>query len=1088
MKQKLRVLSFLFVLIFYGQVMGQEKNITGTVVDSQNMPLPGVNIIVDGTSQGTQTDFDGNYAISASEGQKLLFTYIGQKTATRTVGTNDVINVQMEEDAQALEEVVVTAQGIKREKKALGYAVTSVGSDQIENRSEGDVARVLNGKAAGVQITSAGGTSGSGTNVTIRGFSSFSGSNQALFIVDGIPFSSDNNSPGSIDGNSADDFLDGNPAPSRFLDLDPNNIANVEVLKGLAATTLYGTLGRNGVILITTKAGAGQAGPKKSEITISQSFFSNEFASAPDYQNEYGNGFDQSFGWFFSNWGPSFDRSGVSGWGNQAAIDDQGTLLHPYASSAFLNPDGPNTGTGTLAQEFANQRYEWQPYNSVENFMKPGRTLNTSINISGASEDGNTTFNANIGYLDEEGFTPGNSLNRFNFSVGGRSKLSNKFTIQATANYARSQVKSPPVAASRGNGTLGLSVFANVLFTPRSVDLLGLPFENPDDFSSIYYRNGNDIINPLWTVKNVTYSNLSNRFNFNTSLNYEINSNLGLTWRTGLDYYNERNVNGSNKGGVEFTQAIFGFLDTYDNNNTIWDHYVSLNGNYELSDKIGMTFIAGANARSDFFDRQGVASTGQIVYGVKRHFNYENQLPIQATQKRNIIGLLGQVSFDYDSMLFINLNTRTDWVSNLSTENRSLTYPGVSVSFLPTTAFSGLRSQNGLNYLKLRAGYATSANFPTGYPTVSVVEQTTQVYGDDGGITTNQVDNFRANPNLKPELLKEFEVGLESRFLNNRVSLDFTYYDRRTDDLIVSQPLPPSTGFTLTESNIGQISNKGIEADLGVDIFKGGSDGFNWNTKINFFANKEMVEEQEEDIIFYAGSTALFVGANAAIEGESLGTIVGTAVARDDNGNFLVNNAGNYVVTEQDNEGNVPIIGDAVPDFTMNYFNTISYKNWGFNFQVQHVKGGDIMSSTIAALLGRGMIPETLNRENTYVLPGVNQSSGEVNNRQINNSTYFFNNLLFGPAEMKIYDASVIRLQEVSFSYSFPDKFLDKTPFGSLTLTAQGFNLWYDAYNTPDGANFDPNVAGIGIGNGRGFDFMNGPSQRRYGFTVKASF
>lgn len=1080
MRTKLNGLLTLLLAFVVHISYAQDKTITGTVTDADGLPLPGVNIVVEGTSTGTQTDFDGNYAISAREGQTLLFTYIGQRPASRLVGSGNVINVQMVEDTQALEEVVVTAQGIKREKKALGYSVTSVGADQIENRSEGDVARVLNGKAAGVQITSGGGTSGSGTNVTIRGFSSFSGSNQALFIVDGVPFSNDTNSPGN--------FLDGNPAPSRFLDLDPNNIANVEVLKGLAATTLYGTLGRNGVILITTKAGAGQVGPKKTEITVSQSMFTNEFASLPDYQQKFGNGFDQSFGWFFSNWGPSFERDGVSGWGNQAAIDDQGTLLHPYASSAFLNPDGPNTGTSALAQQFANQRYDWRPYNSVEEFMAPGRTLNTSVNIAGASEDGNTTFNANIGYLDEEGFTPGNSLNRFNFSVGGQSKLSNKFSVQATANYARSDVKTPPIAASRGNGSLGLSVFGNVLFTPLSVDLMGLPFEQPEDGSSIYYRNGNDIINPRWTAKNVTYNNLTNRFNFNASLNYEINENLGLTWRTGLDYYNERNVNSSNRGGVEFTQAIFGFLNTYDNNNTIWDHYVALNGNYDLSEKIGMTFIAGANARSDFFDQQGVASTGQIVYGIKRHFNYENQLPIQFSQKRNIVGLLGQVSFDYDNMLFLNLNTRTDWVSNLATENRSLTYPGVSVSFLPTAAFSGLQSENGLNYLKLRAGYATSANFPTGYPTVSVVEQNTQVYGEGGEITNNQVDNFRANPDLKPELLKEFEVGLESRFWQNRVSFDFTYYDRRTDDLIVSQPLPPSTGFTLTQSNIGQISNKGIEADLGIDIFRGGQDGFNWNTRVNFFANEEVVEEQEEDIIFYAGSTALFVGANAAIEGESLGTIVGTAVARDENGNFLVNNGGNYVITEQDNDGNVPIIGDAIPDYTMNFFNNLSYKNWSLGFQIQHVKGGDIMSSTIATLLGRGLITETQNRENTYVLPGVSQSTGEPNNLQINNSTYYFSNLLFGPAELKIYDASVIRLQEVSLSYSFPKKFLDKTPFGALTLTAQGFNLWYDAYNTPDGANFDPNVAGIGIGNGRGFDFMNGPSQRRYGFSVRASF
>ncbi len=221
---------------------------------------------------------------------------------------------------------------------------------------------------------------------------------------------------------------------------------------------------------------------------------------------------------------------------------------------------------------------------------------------------------------------------------------------------------------------------------------------------------------------------------------------------------------------------------------------------------------------------------------------------------------------------------------------------------------------------------------------------------------------------------------------------------------------------------------------------------------------------------------------------ESLSTIVGTAVLRDAAGNLITNDAGNYVISESDLDGNVPIIGDAVPDYTMNFINSLSYKNWRVGFQINHIKGGDIMSSTIATLLGRGLITETENRLNTYILPGVNQNTGEANDIQLNNSTYYFSNLLFGPAELKIYDASVIRLQEVSLGYSLPQKFLEKTPFGSLTFTLQGFNLWYDAYNTPGGANFDPNVAGVGVGNGRGFDFLNGPSTRRYGMSVKMTF
>ncbi len=1086
MRTKLNGILTLLLAFVVHLSFAQDKTIAGTVTDQDGLPLPGVNIVVEGTTNGTQTDFDGNYAISGSEGQTLLFSYIGQKDERQAIGAGNTINVQMSEDAQALEEVVVTAQGIKREKKALGFAVSSVGAEDLESRADGDVARVLSGKASGVQITSAGGMAGSATNVVIRGLSSFSGSNQALFVVDGVPFSSDTNagSRGGSDPNDVDNasFLTGNTGSSRFLDLDPNNIANVEVLKGLAAATLYGSQGKNGVILITTKAGAAGTGAKKTEITINQSYFVNQFASAPDQQNKYGNGFDQNFGWFFSNWGPSFEEGGVAGYGRQPLIDANATLEHPYSSTRVAS-------TRAAFPEFQDARYDWKPYDSLENYLADGGTSSTSININGATPDGNTSYNVNMGYLDDESFVPGNSLTRANISVGGRSKLSNRFTVAATMNYSRTDYISPPIAASRGNGTTGLSLFANIFFTPRSIDLLGLPFENPIDKSSVYYRNGNDIINPRWIEKNVIYKQLTNRFFWNASLQYDINDNLNLTYRGGLDYYNERNVQSSNKGGVRFNDAIFGFLNTFDNNNTIWDHYLALNGNFDLSEKLGMTFNVGATSRSTEFDQQGVRSQGQIVYGVKRHFNYTNQTPIQYTERRNIVGVLGQATLDYDAMLYLTASTRTDWVSNLTTENNSQTYPSASLSFLPTQAFSGIKSEKGLNFLKLRAGVGQSATFPTAYPTVGIVEQNTQVAGDGGEITTNQVAGFKANPNLKPELLSEFEVGFESKFFSNRVSLDFTYFTRTTKDLIVREPLSASTGFTFTQSNVGKIEGNGIEIDLGVDWFRSQeSDGFNWNSRLNFTQNESVVVEQEQDIIIFAGSSALFQAGNAAIKGQPLGVLVGTAIGRNEAGDFLIDDGGNFVSVEQDLDGNIPIIGDPNPDYVMNIINSMSYKNWKLGFQISHIKGGDILSNTVATLLGRGIIVETQDRENTYILPGISQSTGEANVRQINNSTYFFTNILFGPAELKVYDASVIRLQELSLGYTFPSKFLDKTPFGSLTITAQGFNLWYDAYNTPDGANFDPNVQGAGVGNSLGFDYINGPSAKRYGISLRASF
>ena len=1085
------------ILAFVVQItFAQDKAVSGTISDDSGMPIAGVNIIVQGTSSGTQSDFDGNYSIMVDEGASLTFSYVGYTSVSQTVGGSDTINVTLSEDVAQLEAVVVTAQGISRQKKALGYAVSEVAGEEMEQRTEGDVARVLSGKASGVNITSQSGTSGSATNVVIRGYTSINGNNQALFVVDGVPFSTETNAQGG--------YLGGNLGSSRFLDLDPNNIESVNVLKGLAAATLYGTAGKNGVIVITTKSGSLQnKGPKKTEITVNQSYFVNEMASMPDYQNTYGGGFDQSFGWFFSNWGPAFAANGVDGYLNDPAgiIDAEGTVEHPYGSSSFLNAF--NGGNNVLNQQYTGVRYDWRPYESVENFFKSGSVSNTSINIRGASDDGTISYNVNYGNLDEEGFTPGNGLKRNNLSIGGRAKLSNKFTVQGSMNYSNTQFVSPPVAASRGNGTLGWSTFGNVFFTPRNVDLMGLEYTIPENGGSIYYRNGNDIINPRWSVANSQGGQNVNRVNSTVSLSYEINDNLSLTYRYGLDWYNERNKDYSNKNGVNFNDAIFGYLRTWDNNVSIHNHFMSLNGSYDLTDDIGLTFNVGATSNRRTYDREGTSSTGQIVYGVIQHFNYENQTPLSYHGAKNELGVFGSADLDYKDYLFVTLQARNDWVSNLPTENNSMLYPSASVSFLPTSFDENFKSEN-LSYLKVRASLGSSAGFPGGYPTVNSVGQSTNVNGGlNGGIITNSVSNFQANPDLKPELLSELEFGIDARVWKNRIGINASYFERTSKDLIVFKPLPTSTGFTSTQDNIGKIEGDGIEVDLDLEMFEilpVNVDGLSWNARVNFTKSKSIVAEQADDQIVFAGNTATWVGGNAAIQGEPLGVIVGSRIERDDNGNFVVNASGSY--GEQDTmaidangnevpigtEGSrqiTPIIGNPEPDYVMNFINTLKYKNFTLGWQLSHTAGGDIVAKTVATLLGRGGIVE--DRKNTFVLPGV-RNDGTPNTLQINNSTYYFSNVLFGPLELNVYDGSVVRLQELSLSYAFPQKFLDKTPFGALSLTATGFNLWYDAYNTPDAANFDPNVAGVGVGNARGWDFLNGPSSKRYGISIKASF
>ncbi|WP_373019147.1 TonB-dependent receptor domain-containing protein, partial [Muriicola sp.] len=691
-------------------------------------------------------------------------------------------------------------------------------------------------------------------------------------------------------GNS---FVDGNNGSSRFLDLDPNNIESVNVLKGLAAATLYGTAGRNGVILITTKNGAVSTGQaKKTEVTVSSSIFINEIASMPDYQDEFGNGFDQAFGWFFSNWGPSFDRDGVAGWGTQAAIDDAGTLAHPYSTST--------SAIRAAFPEFAGARYPWKPYDSVEKFFKQGIVQTNSVNVNGASDDGSMSYNMNFGHLDDQGFTPGNNLRRYTVGLGGRAVLTNKITASGTLNYTNTNFQSPPVAASTGNSVFGTgsSVFANVFYTPRSVDIQGLPFESPVDGSSVYYRQNNSIQHPLWTIKNSKTEQDTKRAFGNMTLVYDINDNLNLTYRFGLDVYSENNITSQNKGGIGGSVATqSGILQTWNNTNTLFDHNFILTGQYEVSEKVGVSFNLGATTRSERFDQNGVASSGQQVFGVLRHFNFSLFEPIQFLRERNIAGVYGQFDIDYDRMVYLTLAGRNDWVSNLAQDNRSIFYPSASLSLIPTKFIPGLQSENGVNYMKLRAGYGTSANFPTGYPVASTLILDTQNFQDrDGNNTvTNVSANLLGNPNLKPELLQELEFGMEARFFGSRLTLDASYYDRITEDLIIDRPLDPSTGFTTTQTNVGEIKSWGAEIDATLDIFRSDEPGgLNWSLNSNWFFNESEVTDLglDTDIVVYAGFTNL---GNAARVGDPLGIMVGTRIQRDDAGNFVVNDAGDYI-------------------------------------------------------------------------------------------------------------------------------------------------------------------------------------------------
>jgi TonB-linked SusC/RagA family outer membrane protein len=1071
MRKALLLVVALFTMTFSYEVSAQQLVITGKVIsDEDGLGLPGATVLIKGTTVGTTTDLDGNYSLNVPAGSKvLIFSFVGLEPAEESIGNRTVINVTLSIDASQLSEVVVTAIGIEREKKALGYGVTSVSSDQLENRPEQDVARVLQGKVPGVNITSTNGMSGSGTNMVIRGYSSATGSNQPLFVVDGVPFNtSTNNSNGFTRG--------GATTSSRFLDIDPNNIESMSVLKGLSATVLYGDQGRNGVILITTKSGASKR--KSAEVTINQSVFSNTAASLPTYGTVYGNGFQQSPGFFFSNFGPRMDQ------GLQ--------VNHPYATSSVASVreafpqfwvDGVVGGTPV--------KYDYKAYEDPSTaFFQTGLVSNTSIQIAGGSDK--TGYSASFGYTDDEGFTPGNNLVKYNFGLGINSAVTDRLSVNSSFTFAITDLQSPPVNASFGSGPSGgvPSVFSHVLYTPRSVDLAGLPFENPVDKSSVYYRGGNDIVNPNWLVKNYVNTSDVQRFFNSTSLVYDVTDDFSVTYRIGLDTYTEQQELRYNKGGPSSSLATTsGYYRTINLKNTIWNQDLVLNWKTEISDKIGMSFLLGGNSRYDYFEQVGVASQGQLAYGLFRHSNFTNSSSNDAysgttmnnTQEERRMGIYGNVTLDYSNFLYLNLSARNDWTSTVESENRRILYPGASISFIPSSAFNW--NSSTVNDLKLRLAYGTSAGFPPPYRTRNILTQRARAFDVGGQVgQTHEVANRLGNPNLKPELQEEFEFGVEGVMFNNKLTFDLSLYEKNTRDLITNSPIDPATGFTSTQINIGKLRTRGIEFQATVTPISTAS-GFRWESTINWSMYRSVVMELGGGLeqVLVAGFTGL---GNFAIPGEPFNVIKGTGFARDEQ-------TGQPVILSnglQKPTSDLVILGDPNPKWNGSWINSFSYKGFTLNAMLEYRHKGDVFSNTVTATLARGVTKDpVIDRELTFIMPGVKED-GTPNDVQITAANYFFGGYQGASDEPNVFDGSMIRLRELSLGYQLPSNLMAKTPFKRASIAVSGTNLWFKALNFPPNMNFDVDVLGTGVGNGLGFDFVTGPSSRRFGGTVTLTF
>lgn len=1057
----MRKTAALFIVLLFGtsSVFAQNK-IKGKVTDSKNgSPISGATIKVKDENTSTTSNADGTFEIVAKLGSALEISEVGHAPVSvkYTEPVLGGLQIVMNQDTRGLSEIVVTSLGIKREKKALGYAVSTVNKKDLELRPEADLGRILSGKAPGLNVLATSGLSGSGTNINIRGISTITGTSSPLFVVDGVPFNSNTN--------TSSDFTYGTQTSSRFLDLDPNNIDNVSILKGLSAVTLYGEAGRNGVILITTKNGATSTSKKKNEISVSQSNFETK-AFLPEYNTSYGGGFDLSLGLlFFSNWGAKFTNPPAQ-------------VRHPYDKTS-LNADFP---------EYKGVPYDYKFHNSVPNFFRTGTTSTTAVNVGGSS--GSLNYNMNFSHTDDNGYLPGNSLLKNNFGVGGTAKLSNRFTISGTMNYVGTNVKSPPTSNSYGNNATNTSVFGNVMYTPTAMDLMGLPYEKPSDHSQVYYRNDNGIQNPRWTLYNAFTVDKVARVYGQMSTKYDIAKGIFLTYRVGYDNYTEYQEYSQNKGGVATPTGI---LRTSTGINTIWDHTLLLSFSRSLGGNFSLNADAGANRRQDIYEQTGMTSSQQLVYGLMNHGNFinhstssENGVALNRLPEEVLgLGVFATGTIAYKDYAYLTVGGRNSWKSTVEEKNRSIFYPNAALSFIPTSAIAALQNNKTVNYLKLRVGYSTSANFPPPYATRSSLFIASRSFVTATGtpINVNSIPNLLPNSNLKPELLKETEAGIEGKLFNNRISLDLTLYNRVASEQILRRDLDPSTGYTSQQINAGKVNNKGIEIQLGLTVIENRS--WKWQVDGLYTLNKSMVSDIPSDLA-QVNTAGYSNEGTFAKNGYPLGIIMSNYFQRDPKtGQRLVGTDGNYI-----NSNNIGVIGDPNPLYKVSGISTLSYKSFSFRMQWDYTQGGQMFSGTAGGLLGRGVTKDTeFDRAASYILPGVLEN-GKPNNIQISSSqAYYGNSITNGAAdESAIYDATCIRLREASLSYSIPAKLLSNTPFGSISLNISGTNLWYYAPNFPKYIHFDPEASGLGVSNGRGLEFLSGPSARRIGASIRVTF
>lgn len=1030
-----RIIYFIFILFASTEILtAQTTKINGIVVaEESEEPIPGATIQIKGSSIGVISDINGKFSMQIPDTSKvLIISCIGNKTTEARIAP--YMKIILSPEIHSLNEAVVTALGIKRSVKSIGYASTAVSGEELSQARENNVLNALAGKVAGVRVSQSSGTLGGSSRIQIRGASSIASLSSPLFVIDGIPIDNGSYTPEKYIG-----YID---AGNRAGDISTDDIESINILKGAAAAALYGARAKNGAIIITTKRGNKN---EKITVSINSSTRFENVSKLPDFQNEYAQGVAGEYiPKTLNGWGPNINEARAAG-------------------IKYTDYKGEETFL------------EAHP-NNVKDFFETGMSYINNLSLSGGNEK--TDFRTGISSYNQTGIIPGTKYNRYTFSINAGSDLAAGLSARFTAQYTRSN--------SEGRSNQGVNdvngLIPIVYMLPRTVDVdyLKNNWIN-EEGEQIPMAPESRYNNPYWVInKNKSTDNLD-RLIGSVLLSYTPLKGLTFSNNLGMDYYNQNRRKIYAKG--TFGELEGKFLDWNIANRIINNDFIVT---YEQPWK-DFTFkgIMGHNLQQEEWSNNSTSANNLIVEDLYTYANAKQTSPTNYYQKKRLTGVYFDLGVSYKSLVFVNITGRNDWSSTLPINNRSYFYPSVSSSFV----FSELLpAQNILNFGKLRVNYASVGSDTDPYqlkyqytPTSSYSTLYSKNTFPHNGLIGFSGPIDLPLEDLKPQNQRAFEIGTELIFLNNRIRFDATYYKNITTQQIVSVSVPMATGYAGNQINAGKLTNKGVEIMLGLTPLK--FQDFKWDINMNFAKNKQIVNEITEELSSYnltASIDNIIVGAEV---GESFG-LYGTTWARDESGNYIINPETGLRTTSSGR------LGDIYPDYTMGISNQVNYKGFSFNFLIDIRHGGKLFSGTVGVLRSSGLVTETLaHRGETFIEPGVivgEDGSSRPNDVAVKDmETYWSHIGETTNAEGSLFDASYAKLREATLSYQFPKRWFSKTLIKSLQVGFEGRNLWLIKSHVP---HIDPEVNMYSpASQGEGVEYYNIPSTRSFGFNIRLS-